>query len=463
MPKRRVYVLAGKPEEDIAMAMAVTSRSPLPFDQILAKTDSTKSGKFLEKFYITYGHGSIADTAFIHLAVENISQLAIKVMENTRLAAYQEKSTRYQKIDRDHIVEPKEIRKSKHHKLYQETINKLFDLYEKMSEVLMAQAKKKNPRKPGEKETDYSNRIRIPVFDQCRLLLPAAVMGNVGVTMSGRSIEYTIAKLLSNPLSEARELGTDIKKATIKQLPILVKHADPINYAKNLEKNIYQTAQKILGKQARPPQGKGVRLVKYDRDALERILTASLERFSHFSYSEIQRKIKTLSQRERQKLFDKIIGKRGKRHDKPLRELETTNYTFDFLVDFGAYRDLQRHRMLTQTAQILDTSLGYVEPIDLKNSGLREEYLELMEAVNKNYREIAKDMLYEAQYLVPMAYKRRVLFHMNLREAFYLIELRSGPRGHISYRRIAYQMWQEINRVHPYFAKHIKVDTTGLI
>ena len=126
-PKRRVYVLEGKTEEEIAMAMAVTSRSPEPFDKILKQTDAAKSSKFLEKFYINYGHGSIADTAFIHIAIENISQLAIKALENSRLAAYQEKSTRYQILSREFTVEPDEIASSKFHKLYQETITELYN------------------------------------------------------------------------------------------------------------------------------------------------------------------------------------------------------------------------------------------------------------------------------------------------------------------------------------------------
>lgn len=464
MPKRRVYVLSGKPEEDIAMAMAVTSRSPLPFDQILAQTNSEKSSKFLEKFYISYGHGSIADTAFIHIAVENVSQLAIKVLENTRLAAYQEKSTRYQIMDRKHTVEPKEIKNSKHHKLYEDTINQLFDLYEKFVEILLEKARISDPRKAGENEGVYENRIRIPVIDRCRLILPAAVMGNVGVTMSGRSIEYTIAKLLSSPLSEARELGEEIKKVSIKNLPILVQFADPIKYLKDLEKNLTKVSEKIVGKSiSGHPKNKMVDMVEYDKNALDRVLIASLERFSQKSYQEIKNKVKSLSQSEKEKLFDEIIDERKMRHDKPLRELETTNYTFDIMCDFGAYRDLQRHRMLTQTAELLNTGLGYVEPKNLTETGMVKEYHALMKSVDSTYKKIAKDRPYEAQYIVPMAFRRRFLFHLNLREAFYLIELRSRPQGHISYRRISYQIWQEINRVQPYFAKHIKVDTTDLL
>jgi thymidylate synthase ThyX len=458
--QRRVYVLDGKREEDIAMAMAVTSRSPLPFDKILSQIDEKKSSNFLEKFYITYGHGSIADTAFIHIAIENISQLAIKALENTRLAAYQEKSTRYQIMDRQHSVEPKEIKKSKYHELYQKTINDLFDVYEEFVKKLLEQARKENPKKLNESEGAYENRIRIPVIDRCRLILPAAVMGNVGVTMSGRSIEYTIVKLLSSPLSEAKELGREIGKVAKKKLPILVKFTDPIEYLQKQEKKLSKLADKTLFKKEKF-NNKRVDLVQYDKNALDRVLAASFERFSVKSYKTILENLKKMSQRKKEQIFDEIIGKRKMRHDKPLRELENTYYTFDIVCDFGAYRDLQRHRMLTQTAQLLTTFLGYEEPIDLEKTGLSDLYRQAMKKADEAYQKIAKQYPLEAQYLVPMAYKRRFLFNLNLRELFYLIELRSRPQGHISYRRVVWDMWKAVNKVHPYFAKHIKVDFRG--
>jgi thymidylate synthase ThyX len=231
-----------------------------------------------------------------------------------------------------------------------------------------------------------------------------------------------------------------------------------------LEKKLTVVSEKIVGKSiSGHPKNKMVDMVEYDKNALDRVLIASLLRFSQKSYQEIKNKVKSLSQSEKEKLFDKIIGERKQRHDKPLRELETTNYTFDILCDFGAYRDLQRHRMLTQTAELLNTGLGYVEPKNLAETGMVKEYHTLMKSVDNAYKKIIKDRPYEAQYIVPMAFRRRFLFHLNLREAFYLIELRSRPQGHISYRRISYQIWQEINRVHPYFAKHIKIDTTDLL
>jgi len=458
--QRRVYVLEGKPEEDIAMAMAVTSRSPMPFDKILSQIDGEKSSNFLEKFYITYGHGSIADTAFIHIAIENVSQLTIKVLENTRLAAYQEKSTRYQIIDRYHTVEPKEIKKSKYHKLYKETIDYLFDVYEKFVARLLEQARKKNPKKPGESDGSWENRIRIPVTDRCRLILPAAVMGNVGVTMSGRSIEYTVAKLLSSPFSEARELGKEIKRVAKNKLPILVKFADPISYLQKQERKLGKLTEKILSKKEKV-DSKRVTLVQYDKNALEEVLAATLERFSDKSYKLILQNLKKMSQKKKEQIFDEIIGERKMRHDKPLRELENTFYTFDIICDFGAYRDLQRHRMLTQTAQPLTTSLGYEEPAGLNETGLADLYHQAMKKADDAYWTVAKRYPHEAQYIVPMAYKRRFLFNLNLRELFYLIELRSRPQGHISYRRVVWDMWEAVNKVHPYFAKHIKIDFTG--
>jgi len=460
--KRRVYVLEGKTEENIAMAMAVTSRSPEPFDKILSQIDEKKSSNFLEKFYITYGHGSIADTAFIHIAIENISQLAIKALENSRLAAYQEKSTRYQILSREFTFEPDEIVNSKHHELFIKTINDLYDLYDEFVEKLLEQARSKNKKKVGESEGAYENRIRIPVIDRCRLILPIATMGNVGMTMSGREVEYTISKLLSHPLSEARSLGEEIKKVAIAKLPILVKFTEPIKYQMKLEKELRGESARIAGISS----GKNYKLndadlVKYDKDALERVLVGVLARFSQKSYRDIEKKVRNMSLKQREKLFDRVVGDRKMRHDKPLRELELADYTFDITVDYGAFRDLQRHRMVSQTVQLVTPGLGYSEPLDLEETGLAEKYHKQMAEAEAAYKIIAKNKPFEAQYILPMAYKMRMIMHLNLREAIYLIELRSRPAGHISYRRIAWQMWDEINRVHPYFAKHIKVDFSG--
>jgi len=441
------------------MAMAVTSRSPLPFDEILSQIDSKKSGNFLEKFYINYGHGSIADTAFIHIAIENISQIAVKALENTRLAAYQEKSTRYQIMDRRHIVEPSEIKKSQYHKIYLEIINGLFDLYEEFVKILLSNARKNIKRGKDESESAYENRIRIPVIDRCRLILPTAVMCNVGLTMSGRSIEYTIAKLLSSQLSEVRALGQEIKKVANNNLPILVKYSDPIDYLIRQEKSLQKLGKGIIGKRILPhPRGKFVELVEYDGNALGKVLSATLLRFSGRSYAEIKKVVGKMSRKEKEELFDKIIGNRKQRHDKPLRELEATHYTFDIVCDYGAFKDLQRHRMTTQTLQPFTTSLGYVEPMNLAETGKVKEYHALMKKVEKVYKVISKKFPLEAQYLIPMAYRKRTLFNMNLREAIYLIELRSRPQGHISYRRVSWEMWDQINKVHPYFAKHINVN-----
>ncbi len=461
--QRRTYLLDGKSEENIAMAMAVTSRSPLPFDKILSQINDRKSSDFLEKFYITYGHGSIADTAFIHIAIENISQIAVKELENTRLGAYQEKSTRYQILDRKHVVYPKEIVESKFAKEYHDTINMLFDLYDDFVEILLEKARIKDPRKKGEKKGVYENRIRIPVIDRCRLILPVSVMCNVGLTMSARSIEYTIAKLLSNPISEVQDLGRDIKKVAIKKLPILVKYANKIDYFQETQERISTISKKNIGiKVNQHPKNKPVDLVSYDKNALDKVITTVFERYSGKSYKTIKSKVRKMSQKQKQKVFDDIIGKRTKRHDKPLRELEYTDYVFDIVCDYGAFKDLQRHRMTTQTWQKFTTDLGYIEPLNLKETGREKEYHEVMKKTAKVFNKISKEMPLLAQYIIPMAYRRRFMMKMNLREAIYLIELRSSKQGHISYRRIANQMWDAINKVHPYFAKHIKVDKEGI-
>jgi thymidylate synthase ThyX len=456
---RKIYVLKGRPEEDIAMAMAMSSRSPESFKKNLAGINEARSSGFLEKFYITYGHGSIADTAFIHLALENISNIATKAVENTRLAAFQEKSTRYQIIDREHVYYPKNILNSPYKKDYRRLIDLLFDTYDEMVRKMMDLVKQEVPQKTGENKLAYEHRIRIQVIDQCRYLLPAATLANVGATFSGRSIEYTIAKLRSHPLREIQEIGKELRTVVLRELPTLVKFADESEYIINTEESMRRLTNRLVGrKNNNDPRNKDVRLVSYDKDALEKIASSILIRYSGLPWLEIEKRLKKMSRKEKISIIDRSIAGRHGRHDKPLREFENTYYLFDIVCDYGAYRDLQRHRILTQTSQLLTTDLGYCQPTRIKEIDFEEKFGFVMDQAAKVYKKIARVMPLEAQYVVPFAYKKRTLFGMNLRELIYLIELRSQPTGHISYRRIVQEMWRQVNRIHPYFTKHIMVN-----
>jgi len=163
-----------------------------------------------------------------------------------------------------------------------------------------------------------------------------------------------------------------------------------------------------------------------------------------------------MNQEEKEEIVDSALKRLGK-FDRPLRELEHINYTFDILIDYGAFRDIQRHRMCTQTNQLVTTKHGYEIPDEIEEAGLKDYYVECMQKSQEAFEKIYNDYPNEAQYVVSMAFRKKVLFTWNLRELHHFIKLRTGPTGHISYRRMAYLVWEEIEKVHPFLAKYIDV------
>jgi thymidylate synthase ThyX len=455
--KRRIYMLEGLSPEVRAVTFAKCSRSPDSFADIAKELTEEKSKEFHEKWVVGYGHSSVAEHAVLSIAIENVSILATKVIEDNRLASYTEKSTRYQIFDRDKYYKPKKIMESPFGKLYEETANFLFDTYTDLTAKIMDYVKNKIQKTDEMTDKIYETTCKAKACDIVRYILPTATLTNLGMTVNARNLEYAIAKLLSHPLEEMQDIGRELKDAAQKVTPTLIKYADTNTYLKKTEESLNQLTEKILGTEKPSPHENEAVLVAYDQDALDRVVTALLYKHSKLPYQKIAEKVKNLLQAEKEKILDEAL-KRMDKFDRPLRELEHTYYTFDILIDYGAFRDVQRHRICTQTNQELTPDYGYAIHEDIINAGFEKEYRKCMKRAVNAYQEISKQFSKEAQYILPLAYRKRVLITWNLRELFHFIPLRSSKRGHISYRRIAQQIWDEVNRVHPYFAKYIKVD-----
>ncbi len=449
-PKRRIYTLDNIPPEVKAVAFAKCSRSPEPFDKIANELNEDKSRKFHEKWIVGYGHSSVAEHAVLSIAIENVSMLATKVIEDNRLASYTEKSTRYQVFDRDHYFKPKKIMNSKHAKLYEETSNFILDTYQRIFPIMLAFVKKKYPRKE-EPEKLYEIKMKNKALDNIRYLLPVSVLTNLGMTINARNLEHGIIKLLTHPLEEMHEIGEDIKTAALNVTPTLIKYTKYNEYLGETEKAMEEEAIKDT-----PNNEQGAILVEFDQDADNKLVTALLYRFSQLSYKQIKEKVKSMNKEEKEKIVDEALQRLGK-FDRPLRELEHVYYTFDILMDYGAFRDVQRHRMCTQTNQEFTTINSYDIPVEIEEAGLKQDYEECMQKAEAAYNEMKKDLPKEAAYIIPMAYRKRTLFTWNLRELFHFIKLRSGITGHESYRKIAWQCYDEIKKVHPLLAKYIEV------
>jgi thymidylate synthase ThyX len=454
-PKREIYLLSPKQfsPETIAVAFAKTSRAPESFREIAAELNDEKSAQFHEKWVVGYGHASVAEHAVLHVAIENASRLAMEAIESNRLASYTEKSTRYQKWDADNFYTPAELDGHPLRDEYLSTCRRLFETYVASLGPVRKLAEKTSPRRDGETEEAWDRRIRSQYVDVCRFLLPAASLANVGLTANGRVLENAIRKWRSSPLAEVREIGEAVKTVATGEIPTLVKYAEPVEYLieTSNELNALTPAPLPVGK------GQGVRawcvLVDYDPDGEERVLASALYRFGNLSYSEALAVVKSTS---KQILVEALLKRLG-RYDIPLRELEHTSYTFDLVMDQGAYAEFKRHRMMTQTPQRLNCALGYAIPRRFVEAGFESEYRRAMEAAGELWEKLAVWNADVAQYVVPNGYNRRVLVTFNLREAYAFCQLRAAPNAHFSIRRVAQRVSEEIGKVHPLLAEYMNL------
>ncbi len=455
--RRDIYLLSPRllPPEVIAVAFAKTSRSPRPFREIAQELTEERSRDFHEKWVVGYGHGSVAEHAVLHLALESLSRLAIESLESNRLCSYTEKSTRYQVFDAFYF--PRAIAESRHADLYEATCRNLFGVYQECIEPARQIVAADSPRGPDEPSSAYEARIRSRYIDVCRFLLPCATLANVGMTANARALEHAITKMLSHPLEEVRGIGAEIKQVACAEVPTLVKYAGASAYLTGTAAALEVAAadRTSQGAPGRPEPRAGVRLVHYDRDAEARVVAACLYRHGSSAYADAWARAGAMDTQERRAVIEQALGRLG-RHDTPIRELEHTTYTFDITCDQGAYFDLKRHRMMTQSPQAPTVELGYAVPRAIDEAGCGRRYRDAIEQATDACRRIARAFPHDAAYLVTNAHNRRFLATMNLRELYSLVPLRARESGHFSYRRVALLIYEAVRAVHPGLVEHVR-------
>lgn len=461
MPEREIYLLSPRAlsPETIAVAFAKTSRSPASFRAIAAELNDEKSAQFHEKWVVGYGHASVAEHAVLHIAFENVSRLAIESIEGNRLASYTEKSTRYQKWGADDFTIPPELREVGQPLCneYVETIRFLFKTYADSLEPVRRLILERFPRRENEKDEAWDRRIRSKYVDVCRFILPAASLANVGMTANARVLENMIRKMLSHELAEVRQIGEKVKEVALGETPTLVKYANTVPYLVETIKEFseLETGDLETGN-LEPANGDWCTLVDYDKDGEKKVLAASLYRFGEMSYRDALGYTKSLDESEYTKLAASLLGRLGK-FDIPLRELEYSNYTFDLVMDQGAYAEFKRHRMMTQTPQKLTTRLGHATPRLITEAGFESQYEAAMESAAKMHEKLYQVNPNIAQYVVPNGFNRRLLAEFNLREAFAFCQLRSAANAHFSIRRVAQRIYEVMARVHPLLTKYMQL------
>ncbi len=468
MPERDIYLLSPRAlsPETIAVAFAKTSRAPESFREIAAELSDEQSAKFHEKWVVGYGHASVAEHAILHIAFENVSRVAIEAIESNRLASYTEKSTRYQKWGMDDFTIPTELNGHPLRDEFIQTVRFLFSTYAGSLDPVKNLVVERTPRRDNESDEAYDRRIRSQYVDRCRFILPAAANANVGMTANARVIEMMIRKMLSHPLEEVRQIGAKVKEVSKAETPTLVKYADVVPYfvetTAEIAKRKSQNANRKSKTRAEPgrsianPKSDWCNLIDFDKDGEKKILAAALYRFNEMPYADALAYVKSLKKKEREALAETLLGKLS-RYDVPLRELEYSTYTFDLVMDQGAYAEFKRHRMMTQTPQRLTTRLGYAIPLLVTEAGFGSKYEAAMQSAIEMYEKLHGFNPDVAQYIVPNGFNRRVLAQFNLREAFAFCQLRSAANAHFSIRRVAQKIYEEIARVHPLLAKYMKL------
>ena len=444
-------------------------------DQMVA---TQQAEAFYERVLIGYGDDSVAELGGAHVACENVSNIVAKALEDSRLGIDPlEKSTRYVAFNRQvagryrYYREP-EIMRSAHAARYQTTLDNLFATYSSLIAPTLAWVQANTPRNAKTSERAYTSATRAKAFDLLRGLLPMATLTNVGMFGNGRAYEYLLTKLYASAHTEVREVGAALQTELDLLIPSFVKRAKT---ERGAQYSRYLATMRGAGKQwgagigsresgignresAINPRSltsdlQNVTLVEFDPQAEINTVAAILYPHTDVTLAEVREHAAQLPSAERLAIVRAYVGERGSRFQRPGRAFEEAYYTFDLLADIGAYRDLHRHRILTQERQRYTVVHGYATPPELVDAGLAERYNAALDEAAAAFTAISAPLPDAAQYLVPFAFRIRWRIKLNLREAFHLIELRAAPQGHPTYRAIAQEMYRQIQAVHPTLAE----------
>ena len=504
-----VFAIHGAEPEVLAYAMAKYSRSALSMRESLAEISSQRAEQFLNTFYFQYGHRSIADLAHVAMSVERLSLLAAIVLVDEQRWDGQERSTRYQNFLKSGWYFPDFGKDSGSAQLYSATIEGLFGAYKRVNEAVF-DALRRRVACPETMQADaYERTLKARAFDVARYLLPLATNTSLGQIVNARTLETQVSRLLSHPAAEVRDLGLKLREAAngpawkvnaqagaafveklaaadaelaaeaakiltreVHSAPTLVKYAQLNEYEIQTRADMAQAAAELL--KGMPLAGSLphvlVDLVEYTESLEVELAATLLYSASHHPYRQIRDLVAGLPEARVAEIVELGLRHRGK-HDEALRAFHAgAALRFDILMDIGGFRDMHRHRRCTQIIQPLTALHSYEAPACgdlgpevniLAEAGVLADYHAAIEAAHTASARIAASQAPEAAqsalYLLPLATRVRSLFKMDFAEAQYIIELRSGPAGHFSYRRVAWEMLLALKRQHPALAKHIRV------
>ena len=453
--------------------------------------NESRGDEFYNRVLLEYGDDSVAELGEAHIAIEGLSNIAVKKIEDRRIGlSYLEKSSRYvtwnKKVDGQYRFYREPILlTSRFGDLYLDTCNFSFDVYSKNIELMVIYIREKFPiekytfkdssdgkeksfsRLVDEKDIRSANMIyngstKAKALDILRGLLPASALTNVGITGNGRAFEYLLTILGASELKEEQDLALKIKKELDTTIKSFIRRSDD-KYGKAYQKYLQQIkrSSKLASKEIKSKSisGTSTQLVDYESEkiAIDKIITGIIyDQSPSTSYSNLIYQVKKLPDEKKRKIIEAFTKLRNNRRHRPPRAFESVYYTFDLLNNFGMFRDFHRHRALTLQRQLLTTDHGYSIPDEIIVLGIDKEYRDCMNKTKETFDKIRIKYPEQGQYVVNFAYNYSYFMKFNLREACHLLELRTVPQGHVDYRRVAQQMFKGIANVHPNLSKIMK-------
>ncbi|UTI64098.1 FAD-dependent thymidylate synthase [Paraconexibacter antarcticus] len=426
-------------------------------------TEGTRAAELYERIFVGYGDDSVAQLGGAHVACEWVSNVLTKVLQRPRLGAYLEQSTRYIPYDTPMGGADSRHPRYRYYRdpslgpVYEQTMDEIFGVYSGLLPKVRTWVDGTFPGDPGPAR---DRAIGAKALDLVRGLLPAASLSHMGIYATGQTYEQLILHLLAHPLPEARECGTQILDALQHVMPSFVSRiprpdrgGEWIGYLQQRDEAAARWVTRLGLDRPTAAEGSGrpsVRLLHVDGDE-DALLAALLFEASGVSEEDARIRLSALSTDERIALLTDLVGERRNRRHRPGRGYEALRYRFEIVSDYGAFRDLQRHRMLTVQWQKLTPGLGAGVPEEIDLAGAGGEYrhaLELSRVAHQRLLDDGHDSRV-AMYALCLGYRIRYVLDLNAREAMQLIELRSGREGHPSYRAVAHEMHRHIAAVHP--------------
>ena len=420
-------------------------------ESVDATVGVSRAEELYERIFVEYGDDSVAQLGGVHLACEQASNLLTKILEWGRLMAYLEQSTRYVAYDarlagRYRYYRDPAVLGSPFGTRYVGDMDRMFDTYSELVEMVTTHVRATVPR--GDKDSDfiYRQATRAKALDAVRGILPAASLSNVGIYGTGQGYEALLLRMRANPLPEAQAYADMMLTELRKVIPTFLRRVDMpergvawSNYLADNANNTAELVDEYFGI-IEPQDAPEVTLVDFDPDGEDKLLAAICYSSSDLPETQLLERVRNLSQDQRVALIRAYVGERSNRRHKPGRAFERLSYRFDVLGDYGAFRDMQRHRLLTIEWQRLTPHLGYARPELIDEAGGTAIFDDAMERSQALYDLLRPEFPEQAAYGGAMAHRMRYMMHFNAREAMHMLELRSAPQGHPAYRRVALEM-----------------------